>query len=70
MKDYKADNTHGKVRLKPPEGGFDVMAVSVRPSPIIKGEAAKKLLDAMNKPTNNTELFKKCEQASKLFVTK
>ena len=48
----------------------DVLAVSMKPSPIFKGESAKKIIDAMSKPSNNAELFKKCKELSKIFTMK
>jgi hypothetical protein len=45
------------------------MSVSIKPSPIIKGKAARRILHIMNHPTDNTELFKKCAELSKIFTT-
>lgn len=44
------------------------MPVSTKPTPVFKGEAAKKLLKQMENPTDKTELFKKCKEASKIFT--
>ncbi|NLZ51655.1 MAG: hypothetical protein GX892_00610 [Thermoanaerobacteraceae bacterium] len=44
------------------------MPVSIKPAPIIKGEAAKKILKEMENPAGKTELFKKCKEASRLFT--
>ena len=45
------------------------MPVSIKPSPVIKGEAARRMLHRMNHPTDNTELFKKCAELAKIFTT-
>ena len=49
---------------------LEIMAVSVKPTPVFTGEAAKKLIEKIEKPTDKTELFKKCEQLSKIFTLK
>jgi hypothetical protein len=48
-------------------GSFEMLAVPGT-SPAIKGETARKILDNYNKPNDNTELFKKCEELSKIFT--
>ncbi len=48
----------------------DVLAVSMKPSPVISGEVAKRLLEEMNKPSNNAELFKKCKESALKFKEK
>ena len=48
----------------------DVLAVSMKPSPTISGEVAKRLLEDMNKPSNNAELFKKCKESALKFKEK
>lgn len=58
----------GKIKL--PRGGFIAMAVSLKPAPVIKGEAAKKITASYEKPVNNSEVLKKCQSAKKIFVTK
>lgn len=45
------------------------MPVSIKPTPVFKGETAKKLLKQMENPTDKTEFFKKCKEASKIFTT-
>lgn len=49
------------------EGGYDIMAVSIKSSPIITGEAAKKILEMIKNPTDKSELFKKCAELAKIF---
>lgn len=56
--------------IKMPRGGFVVMAVSVKPAPVIKGEAAKKITASYERPVNNSQLIKKFENANKYFVMK
>lgn len=50
--------------------GVDVMAVSVKSTPIFKGEDAKKLIEVINNPTDKSELFKKCSNYAKIFNVK
>jgi len=38
----------------------NMMAVSIKPAPVFSGEAAKKLLQLMENPKDNTAIFKKC----------
>jgi len=54
---YNTDNTKE----------VDVLAVSMKPSPILKGASAKRLLDEMAKPKDNTEFFKRCRESAKKF---
>lgn len=48
----------------------DILAVSIKPSPVLKGSDAKKLLEEMSKPSNNKDLFKKCKELSLSFKEK
>lgn len=43
------------------------MPVSMNKTPVIKGKYAKKILDSYENPVDNSELFEKCKEASKLF---
>jgi len=43
------------------------MPVSIKPSPVIKGEFAKKLLESIDNLPDNSELFKKCEEGANIF---
>jgi len=45
----------------------DILAVSIKPSPILKGEPAKRLVLLMDKPTDKTKLFEKCKKLSTIF---
>jgi hypothetical protein len=46
------------------------MSVSIKPTPIIKGEYAKKLLKELENPKDNSEILKKCAEAAKIFTMK
>lgn len=39
-------------------------------SPIIKGENAKRIIDEINNPVDNSQVFKKCEKLSEAFLSK
>jgi hypothetical protein len=56
--------------LKIFSGGYITMAVSLKATPVIKGQSALKLMEMLRNPSDKTELFKKCEQLSKIFTTK
>jgi hypothetical protein len=43
----------------------DVMAVSMKTSPILKGKDAEKFIDSMNKPNSNADFFKSCKESAK-----
>jgi hypothetical protein len=43
------------------------MPVSMNKTPVIKGEFAKKLLESIINPPDNSEFYKKCEELSKIF---
>jgi len=45
------------------------MPVSIKPSPIIKGEGAKKINELRNNPADKTLLWDKCKELSKIFET-
>lgn len=60
----------GTDELKIFSGGYITMAVSLKATPVIKGQSALKLMEMLKHPSDKTELFKKCEQLSKIFVTK
>ncbi len=40
------------------------MAASIKPSPVLKGNDAKKFKELMNKPNNNAEFFKRCKESA------
>jgi hypothetical protein len=64
----KEINTDKKISSNnSPQEEVDVLAVSMKPSPILKGVNAKKLLDEMAKPKDNTEFFNRCKETSKKF---
>lgn len=44
------------------------ISVSIKPTPIIKGEAAKKLLKDLSNPADNSEFYKKCKEEAKIFT--
>ncbi len=48
----------------------DVLAVSMRPSPILKGNNAKRLLAKMENPSNNKAVFEKSRELAKIFKIK
>ena len=48
----------------------DVLAVSMRPSPILKGNDAKRLLAKMENPPNNKAVFEKSRELAKIFKIK
>jgi hypothetical protein len=56
--------------LKIFSGGYITMAVSLKATPVIRGQSALKLMEMLKHPSDKTELFKKCEQLSKIFITK
>jgi hypothetical protein len=60
----------GTDELKLFSGGYITMAVSLKASPVITGKSALKLMEMIKNPSDKTELFKKCEQLSKIFTTK
>lgn len=45
------------------------MSVSIKPTPVFRGESAKKLIKQMENPTDKTEFFNKCKELSKIFTT-
>lgn len=45
--------------------GVDKMAVSLKATPIFKGEAAKKLIYDFDNPKDNSAIFKKCSDYAK-----
>lgn len=47
-----------------------VMAVSVKPTPIFKGEDAKKFLENMDNPKYDKDFFDNCKELSKIFKVK
>jgi len=59
--------TEENEELKMCEGGYDIMAVSVKSSPIITGAAAKKIFEMIKNPTDKTALFKECAELAKIF---
>ncbi|MEN6349646.1 MAG: hypothetical protein ABFD08_09670 [Syntrophomonas sp.] len=58
------DNTNGQ---KPPEKRMKRMSVSLRPAPTFTGNAAKRLIEMLNNPPDNTEVFKKLEESAKII---
>ena len=56
------------IYLKLKEGG--IMAVSIKPTPVFKGDAAKKIGREMSNPRDNSKVFEKCERLSKRFEAK
>ena len=48
------------------EAKFEQLAIP-KASPIITGVAARRLIEEMKNPKDNSELFKRCRQSSKLF---
>lgn len=56
--------------LKLPIGGYEIMAVSIKPTPVIKGEAAKKIIANYEKPVNKSKILKEIENEPKIFVMK
>lgn len=52
------------------ELGFEILAVPVKNNPVIKGEAAKKILKQLESPTDKSEFFKKCAETAKIFTIK
>jgi hypothetical protein len=64
----KHSNSVDGSTLKIPAGGFKIMAVSIKPAPVIKGEAAKKIIDSYRKPTDNSAFLSKCKRESEFFV--
>lgn len=52
------------------KGEVDIMAVSIKPAPVFKGQAAKDLLCKVENPTSKKELLAKCEELGKIFKEK
>ena len=44
------------------------MSVSPRPIPVIKGDAAKRLIEELKTPADNRELLEKCRKLGSVFV--
>jgi len=65
-----ANIENGIDELKIFSGGYITMAVSLKATPVIRGQAALKLMEMLKNPSDKTELFKKCEKLSKIFTTK
>lgn len=50
--------------------GGEIMAVSVKTMPTIKGEAAKKLIQKLENPVNQTLVLDKCKKLKEDFKEK
>lgn len=48
----------------------ELLAVSMKSTPVFKGDAAKRLIDNLENPKDNSELFEKCRESAKMFVRK
>ncbi|KUO63192.1 MAG: hypothetical protein APF84_09630 [Gracilibacter sp. BRH_c7a] len=48
----------------------DVLAVSIKPSPVLSGMSAKKIIKEMSQPSNNHQVLEKCKRSSLLFKEK
>lgn len=48
----------------------ELMAVSIKPAPVFTGKAARKLLDLMENPKDNSAIFKKCIELAKQLKEK
>jgi len=46
------------------------MAAVNKPIPVIKGDAAKKLAQALKNPHDNSKLFRQCDEQSKKIKIK
>lgn len=46
------------------------MSVSMAPTPALKGQAAKNVLQMINNPISKKELFKKCKELGSVFKGK
>ena len=62
------DKNRNRKTIKENNEEVEVMAVSIKPSPILKGEVAKKLLADLEKIPKNKELFKMSKEMSNIFT--
>lgn len=62
-------NCNGKIIKDAIERG-EIMAVSVKTMPTIKGEAAKKLIHKLENPVNHAPVLDKCKKLKQDFKEK
>lgn len=59
----KQKETEGEVEV-------EMMAVSMKPAPVFTGSAAKKLIERLENPKDNTAIFQKCIELAKAIREK
>ena len=68
------DNTNGKDTtgnvFGKNKGKVKRMAVSMKQSPVLTGEAAKKIIRQLDNPPDNSHIFKKLESMPKIIKRK
>jgi len=67
---YNVDEKKQTDQEKGQEVEVNIMAVSIKPAPVFSGDAAKKLLQLMENPKDNTAIFKKCVELAKQLKEK